>query len=240
MKRILISILLVATSICTILGQSKLDEHTTLAISVETPSGISHKNAATIIEHNLTQALVLNGLSATESRFTTITQAVLVNKDVTASAPAKYITELEVSIFIADLYTGVVFGQSSFEVKGVGDSDGESYIDAIRKINSRNPKLKTMIKKAKSSIIEYFEAHGEEIIGRIDAYMAAKDYQAAASEIYAIPMICRDLYNMASERIAYIPVEDLKIVQGNINAISKHFYTESRNDRILNILGGSN
>ena len=236
MKKVFISIALVAASLLSINAQSKLSENTTLSIACETPIGIENKNAATIVENNIKQALVLNGLSATESRFTTITSAALTNKDVTATAPAKYITEMEVSIFIADLYTGVIFGQTSFNIKGVGDSDGESYIDAIQKINARNPKLRTLIKGAKESIIEYFESHSEEILGRIDSYMKAQDYKSAAYEAYAIPMVCRDLYNMASERIAYIPADILSAINPNAENIAKHFYSESRPERISSMI----
>lgn len=236
MKKIFISIALIAASLFNINGQSKLSENTTLAIACETPIGIDNQNAITIIENNIKQALVLNGLSATESRFTTITSAVLINKDVTATAPAKYINIMEVSIFIADLYTGVIFGQTSFEIKGVGDSDGEAYIDAIHKINARNPKLRKLIKGAKESIIEYFESHSEEILGRIDSYMKAKDYKSAAYEAYAIPMVCKDLYNQASERIAYIPAEVLSGINPNAENIAKHFYSEPRGERICNVI----
>ena len=133
MKKFILSITIFAVSFITLDAQNKLSENTTLAIACETPIGIDNTNAATIIENNIKQALVLNGLSATESRFTTITSAALINKDVTSTAPAKYITEMEVSIFIADLYTGVIFGQTSFNIKGVGNNDGESYIDAVKK-----------------------------------------------------------------------------------------------------------
>ena len=233
MKKILLTVILAASIIFGAAAQNKLDDNT-LAIAVEKPSGIENENASIQVENNLKQALVLNGLSATESRFTTVTNAALLSKKVTATAPAKYITELEVSIFIVDLYTGVMFGQTSFNVKGVGNNEGESYIDATQKINSRNPKLRTMIRGAKESIAEYFNSHSEEIMGRIDAYMKAEDYRSAAIEIYAIPMICRDLYNMASERIAYIPADVLSKI--NFEIISGHFYKGSKEDRIKNIL----
>ena len=97
-----------------------------------------------------------------------------------------------------------------------------AHIDAIHKINARNPKLRKLIKGAKESIIEYFESHSEEILGRIDSYMKAKDYKSAAYEAYAIPMVCKDLYNQASERIAYIPAEVLSGINPNAENIAKY------------------
>ena len=51
MKKIFISIALIAASLFNINGQSKLSENTTLAIACETPIGIDNQNAITIIIH---------------------------------------------------------------------------------------------------------------------------------------------------------------------------------------------
>ena len=53
MKKIFISIALIAASLFNINGQSKLSENTTLAIACETPIGIDNQNAITIIENNV-------------------------------------------------------------------------------------------------------------------------------------------------------------------------------------------
>ena len=106
------------------------------------------------------------------------------------------------------------------------------YLDIV----TRDGMLRKLIKGAKESIIEYFESHSEEILGRIDSYMKAKDYKSAAYEAYAIPMVCRDLYNQASERIAYIPAEVLSGINPNAENIAKHFYSEPRGERICNVI----
>ncbi|HIZ85852.1 MAG TPA: hypothetical protein IAC04_05125 [Candidatus Coprenecus stercoravium] len=126
-----------------------------LKIFVAAPDGITHENAAATLKSNLTQALVLNNVSAEYSRFIMRTDAILLSKDVTPTAPPMYVTELEISIFITDIETGENLSQTSFTVKGIADNDKSSYMDAVKKIKARDPKLRAMINQAK----EYYNEH---------------------------------------------------------------------------------
>lgn len=210
-----------------------MEEQHRLAVSVETPEGIKNDNAASSLKNNITQALVLNGLSASESRFTTLVKVAELSKDVTSSTPPMFVTELEISIFIGDLYTGVVFGQTSFTVKGVAESEGKSYIEAIRNVKARNPKLRTMILSAKNKIIAYFDAEGSQIINRIDALIAAGNYRAALIEINSIPRACSDLYGIANSRLAAIPAtEAAKVNTNDYEEILHYYYNGSKKSRI--------
>ena len=67
---------------------SPMNEEQRLEVSVETPIGIDYEPASELLQSNIQQALILNGLSSTTGRFTTITKVVAISKDVTATAPA--------------------------------------------------------------------------------------------------------------------------------------------------------
>ena len=150
-----------------------MEEKDRLAFGVEAPSGIKYDNAVQTIRNNITQALVLNGVAAIDSRFTTVTDVVELSQDVTSTAPPMFVTELEISMFVIDLYTGTVFGQTSFSVKGIGDNEGASYMDAVRNVKARNPKLRTLITTAKDKIFSYFDAESDQIFNRIDALIGS-------------------------------------------------------------------
>ena len=141
MKKILATISAVLLAVFYASAQEPMEEQDRLNIGVERPTGVAYDNAAQTLRNNLVQAFVLNGVAAVDSRFTTVTNVVELSKDVTSSAPVMYITELEMSIFVIDLYTGTIFGQTSFTIKGVGDSEGASYMDAIR--NVKGPQSET-------------------------------------------------------------------------------------------------
>lgn len=236
MKKILATILIAALSALALQAQEPMEEKERLPIGVENPSGVKYENAARTLKNNITQALVLNGVAAVESRFTTVTDIVELSKDVTDTAPAMYITELEISMFIIDLYTGTVFGQTSFTVKGIGNNEGASYMDAVRSVKSRNPKLRTLITGAKEKILAYFDAESDQIFHRIDALVASGDYKSAIIESKAIPRACADLYNKVSVKIASIPATAASGINIDSGIIDGYYFSGSRNDRIAQIL----
>lgn len=126
-----------------------------LTVSVTVPDGISSENAVTTLTSNLKQALVLNDAAADNSRFVLQTKIAELSKDVTSTAPPMFVTELEISLFITDTASGDVLSQTSFTVKGIDDNEQASYMDAVKKVKARDPKLRALINQAK----EYFDEH---------------------------------------------------------------------------------
>ena len=126
-----------------------------LSVMVAPPEGLTHRSAVTTLTSNLKQALALNDAAADSSRFILQTKVAELSKDVTDTAPPMFVTELEISLFITDTKSGEILSQSSFTVKGIDDSDQASYMDAVRKVKARDPRLRAMIKQAN----EYFFEH---------------------------------------------------------------------------------
>ncbi len=233
MKNIIITIAVLFSMTFSCFAQDALEEKDRIPVGVETPQGVENESAAATLVNNIMQALTLNGLSATESRFTILPKVVLLSKNVTGTAPVKYVVEIEVSLFMGDLYTGTVFGQTSFTMKGVGNDETKAYIAAIRNVQARNSKLKTMIVTGKDKIIAYFEADGEQILGRIAAHIERKDYKSAIIEAESIPTACADLYNRASELVAKIPYEEKKAIVVTPTIINNYYCPqESRESRV--------
>ena len=123
--------------------------------SVAVPDGISSENAVTTLTSNLKQALVLNDAAADNSRFVLQTKIAELSKDVTSTAPPMFVTELEISLFITDTASEDILSQTSFTVKGIDDNEQASYMDAVKKVKARDPKLRALINQAK----EYFDEH---------------------------------------------------------------------------------
>ncbi len=236
MKKILYTVILLSTICSTAFAQDAMLEKDRLAVAVVKPIGITNENASTILVNNITQALTLNGLSAIDSRFVVIPNIALVSVNVTSTAPPKYVVELDVALFLGDLYTSTIMGQTSFSVKGVGNNESQAYITAVRNIQARNSKMKTMIITGKEKIMSYFDAQGEQILGRISAHIERKDYESAIIEAYAIPSACSDLYNSASALIAKIPVEKKKDIAVNETVVNNYYITEPKQDRITRLI----
>lgn len=149
MRRFFTVILLTLSAAAYIHAQERL------TVSVAVPDGISSENAVTTLTSNLKQALVLNDAAADNSRFVLQTKIAELSKDVTSTAPPMFVTELEISLFITDTASGDILSQTSFTVKGIDDNEQASYMDAVKKVKARDPKLRALINQAK----EYFDEH---------------------------------------------------------------------------------
>lgn len=164
--------------------------------------------AGNLLQNNLIQALTLNGLSAIDSRFMVLPRIAIVEQTVTETAPPKFVTEIQVSLFMVDLLSQTVMNQTMIETKGIGNSEDHAMMAAIRNISSRNSRLKTFITNGKDRIMEYFDANADQILLRTRAHIARGDYDSALKEINFVPKECSELYNKMSELLSTIPAEN--------------------------------
>ena len=142
----LTAIILAAFAVLTVAGAQE-----PLTVRVAAPEGIPDGNAAAVLTSNLHQALVLNDAASDDGRYVLQTKASVLSKDVTATAPARFITELEISFFITDPVSGDYLSQTSFSVRGIASGDKASYLDAVKKIKARDPKRRKLITQAREA-----------------------------------------------------------------------------------------
>lgn len=122
-----------------------------LTVSVAAPKGITDGNTASVLISNLRQALVLNDAASDNSRYVLNSAVSVLSKDVTATAPPRYITDIEVSLFIIDSVSGEYLSQTSLTVKGIASNDKASLLDAVKKIKARDPSLRRLINQARDT-----------------------------------------------------------------------------------------
>lgn len=144
------------------------DKKNTVKLQVLKPLGLEKQDgAASLLEERLTQAVILNGIASTTSRFVLVTSIRELSSQVTPSTPPQYVTELEVSCYIADQTEKIILQQTTFNVKGVARSAAKAYRNATGMIQARNPKLKTLINKGKEKMIAYYQTLKEESQERV-------------------------------------------------------------------------
>lgn len=132
-------------------------------IQVVKPLGTEKQGeAASLLEERLTQAIILNGIASTTSRFLLVTSICELSSQVTPSTPPQYVTELEVAFYIADQIEKTVLQQTTIIIKGVARTKAKAYQNAVNTIQARNPRLKTLIKKGKEKIIAYYQTQTDD------------------------------------------------------------------------------
>ena len=76
----------------------------------------------------------------------------------------KIIQKLEVQYAIGDNVANACFGSTSMETVGIGNTEGQAMTSALRNIKT-TPMLKAIVRKARQSIINYYDKNGHVVTG---------------------------------------------------------------------------
>ncbi len=176
----------------------KMDDKSRIAIASYVSEQIENfpAIAKAAMTNKLNQIVSENGLSVSvyNSRFI-ITPNVIVNtKDLTPTSPPMTALSLGVTLYIGDGIDGIKYISESIDVKGAGINEQKAYLDAINKINPKDERLKKMVEKAKTRIIEYYNTRCDFIIQEAKALEAQLKYEEALAKLNAVPDVCVACY----------------------------------------------
>ena len=124
-----------------------------------------------------------------------------------STTPVKYAVQLMLSIYIGDGDVGTLFSTYSTEIKGVGDSFEEAYVNAYRKIDTNNQRLLNSVKKGYDRIHQYYEANYNSILQRSNALANQGKYDEAIYNLFTIPSTCSG-FQQAQELAAQLATEE--------------------------------
>lgn len=156
-----------------------------------------NSNMKNILRNRLEQAVVLNGLGSSVSRFLLVPHVSILSKEVAPSAPPMYVTELEVTCFIVDQIKQTVLQQSSITAKGIANNDSKSISKAITSIQARNGEWKKMIVKGKKKIVRYYETECAIILKKVESDITRGNFEDALLELESMPKINLECYETA-------------------------------------------
>ena len=152
------------------------------------PSG-----AKALMESKLTQVLTQNGIAGLDyqGQFALTAVAIPIDKDVLPGPPAKIAEKMEMNLFIVDLYNKTVFTSTVINVRGLGENENKSYVDAIRRMPTKSKDLGKFIEEGKAKIVEYYDAKAPQMIKKAQALCKQKSYEEAMNIITMIPEECK-------------------------------------------------
>ena len=104
------------------------------------------------------------GWASGNNRFIISGDINILTKDITATAPTKYLVTIETTLAVGDGIDGKAFSSEFIEFKGIGISEDKAFISAIRKINPRHKLIKQAITEGKEKIIEYYNSRCDFIL----------------------------------------------------------------------------
>ena len=149
--------------------------------------------AKALMESKLTQVLTKNGIAGLDyqGQFALTVVAVPIDKDIIAGPPAKIAEKMELNLYVVDLYNRTIFSSTAINVRGLGETETKSYVDAIRRMPVQSKALSQFIEEGKAKIIDYYDAKAPTIIKKAQALCQQKEFGEALHLLTMIPEECK-------------------------------------------------
>jgi len=158
--------------------------------------------AVSNLENKLSQIITANGFSGDyNQRFILTANISVLTKDITASAPPMHAYTLEVTFYIGDGVSGVLFASTSTTVKGAGETETKAYINALKNIQTTSPKYQSFIENGKNKIIDYYKTNCDFIIKEATVLASTNNFEAAIAQLISIPTASEACYYKAMDAV---------------------------------------
>jgi hypothetical protein len=155
------------------------DVERNISIAVIVPNNQTERiseEVRNLLDNRLTQATTINGvgelMNSDDYSFILYPDIVNITKDITPTAPVLYVYNIEVNLYVINGTLGengkaaraIVFASKTISLKGVGDSETKAYMNAFKKLNSKDPSLQSFIQDARKKIFKYFSENCDVIM----------------------------------------------------------------------------
>lgn len=149
--------------------------------------------AEAYVSNKLTALCTSQGVTSADylSQFFITMRAIPLTKDVLPGPPMQIVENMELTFYIADYINQKVFSTTSIQVKGVGNTEAKTYMDALKHINITSDKLKTFVQEGKEKIIAYYDAEAPVMFKRAHTLAQMKKYDEAMAIAATIPTACK-------------------------------------------------
>ena len=162
--------------------------------------------AAHTLEQKLMQLTVQNGFGATGGTFALTADIQILDRQVTKSAPAQYVMDLELSLWVVNLEEQIVVAESSIRLKAIERSEYKAWVRAINSINARSPQLRKFMKVARSQILDYYTVRIPKLIAQAQSLADRAEYDKALALLAGIPE-CVEEYALVAQKMSQIYIQ---------------------------------
>lgn len=123
-----------------------------------------------------------------------------------------HVAECELSLFIKETETNVLFSSISVPVKGSAAKKDLSVTNAITKINPSDVAYQKFIEKGKKKIVQYYEQRCDGIISKADQLSKTNRWEEALSLCFSVPEEVPSCYDKAKKKglEIYAKYKDIK------------------------------
>lgn len=159
-----------------------------------------------LLETKLAAIAAENGVGgrAISPRFLLYAKGNVITKDIVPGTTPMIAQQIELTYFIGDAIDNRIFSTLTISQKGVGTNIEKSWIDAIRKINPKDPRFSVFVSAGKQKILDYYNMECNRILSRATMLNKMGKYDEAIYELSVIPTECSVCYQKSLDTCAWI------------------------------------
>ena len=109
--------------------------------------------------------------------------------DVVPGPPTRHVLKTTFTIYIGDAVNKQVYATTSFDLKGVGNSQERAYVNALSSMRN-NRQLAEFVENAKTKIIDYYNRNYQSYLSKAQLAMSNRNYEEALYYATSIPECC--------------------------------------------------
>lgn len=211
-KKILLSAVLAFTAI------SSNAQNCELPIAVRLDDDFCNipAESSKMLYQSLMRMATQNGLAteAVNTPFILTAHCDVVDKSNLPGPPIQTVYNLGVTLYIADTYTQKKFATAYLTLKGVGNGETKSYINAFSRLNGNRSEVQSLIEEGKAKMMRYYDTQYPTIINEAKRLAGQQQYEEALMMVMAIPACskggeaatkyCLQLYGQYLDRLNLI------------------------------------
>lgn len=146
--------------------------------------------------NKMNQVLSKNGMAGTKNnRFIITANAVVLDEDIVTTTTTMYQYKMEVSFYVGDGIDGKLFSNAVFEVKGLGETKADAYVNAIKNVKTSDSKFATLLNDGKKRIVEYYNSKCDFIIQEAQTLAQQQEFDYAIYKLTGVPDVCKECYD---------------------------------------------
>ena len=207
MKTLIISIIIVLPILSFAQNSVKPDDFGRIVLNTYIPDKIDiPTEARNLLDAKLTQIASNNGMggSSVNERFIITANVNIGTKDIIPGPPQMIAQNIELTFFIGDAIENTIFSNVTISLKGVGTNENKAFIEAFKRINTRDKLLTTFTEQGKSKIVSYYASKCDFIIKDAMTLAKLEKYNQAIYTLSLVPEVCQDCYFKCLDALAYI------------------------------------
>jgi hypothetical protein len=168
------------------------DEIGKISLSVVIPEYIENLNDSQIskLDTKISQIVTASGLSDSgyNNNFIIYPKFAVIETNVVEGGMQNItVVNAELSLFIKQVDTNILFSTISKTIKGSGSSKELAIANAISKIVTNDIEYRTFIEKSKSKIVQYYETKCSDIIKKSDALVKTQQFEESLGLLMSVP-----------------------------------------------------